>query len=104
MHYHTARYANSITSLVMIVDYVKSATSVRSVKMSEPSYLSGDTLSRSTAYEGSQEVECGECGELAEVTTTEEYSHGETTWYAEWICVCGESNSAEGWYDPNFTD
>lgn len=72
--------------------------------MSEPSYLSGDAFSRSTASEGSQEVECGECGELAEVTTTEEYSHGETTWYAEWICVCGESNSAEGWYDPNFTD
>jgi hypothetical protein len=72
--------------------------------MSEPSYLSGDPFSRSTASEGLQEVECAECGELSEVSTTEEHSHGETSWWAEWICICGESNSAEGWYDPNFND
>ena len=72
--------------------------------MSEPSYLSGDPFSRSTTFDGIQEVECAECGQLAEVPTTEEHSHGETSWWAEWICICGESNSAEGWYDPNFRD
>jgi hypothetical protein len=72
--------------------------------MSEPSYLSGDPFSRSTASEGLQELECGECGQLSEVPTAEEHSHGETIWYAEWICICGESNSREGSYDPNFRD
>jgi hypothetical protein len=72
--------------------------------MSEPSYLSGDPFSRSTASEGLQELECGECGQLSEVPTAEEYSHGETVWYAEWICICGESNSREGSYDPTFND
>jgi hypothetical protein len=72
--------------------------------MSEPSYLSGDPFSHSNNSDGIQEVECAECGQLAEVPTTEEHSHGETSWWAEWICICGESNSAEGWYDPNFTD
>jgi hypothetical protein len=72
--------------------------------MSEPSYLSGDPFSRLKSSDGLQELECGECGQLAEVPTTEEYSHGETSWWAEWICICGESNSAEGWYDPNFNE
>jgi hypothetical protein len=72
--------------------------------VSEPSYLSGDPFSNSNYTESVQEVECGECGQLAEVPTTEEYSHGETTWWAEWICICGESNSDEGSYDPNFRD
>lgn len=72
--------------------------------MSEPSYLSGDPFSRLKNSDGLQELECGECWQLAEVPTTEEYSHGETSWWAEWICICGESNSAEGSYDPNFND
>jgi len=51
--------------------------------------------------EGTQEVEC-ECGWTGEVPTTEEYSHGEVTWYAEWKCPkCKEEHSNEGWYDPN---
>ena len=62
------------------------------------------TFSNSDYSDGVQEVECAECGQLSEVPTKEEYSHGETSWWAEWICVCGESNSAEGWYDPNFRD
>jgi hypothetical protein len=54
--------------------------------------------------DGVQELECGndECTALYEVPTIEEYSHGDVTWTAEWICnQCGEENSREGWYDPN---
>jgi len=55
--------------------------------VSEPFYLSGDPFSNSDYSDGIQEVECAECGQLAEVPTKEEYSHGETSWWAEWICV-----------------
>ena len=73
--------------------------------MSEPSYLSGDPFSNSNSYESVQEVECSECGHTAEVPTSEEVGHGEVVWYAEWTCFkCGEDNTAEGWYDPNFND
>ena len=51
--------------------------------------------------DGAQELECA-CGWVGEVPTTEYISMGEVTWYAEWICPkCKESNSNEGWYDPN---
>jgi hypothetical protein len=69
--------------------------------MSEPSYLDGDPFSNSNSSESVQEVECGECGQLSEVSTQEDYSHNTVTWYVEWICVCGQSNFSEGWYDPN---
>ena len=69
--------------------------------MSEPMYMGGDPIAYSDSSDGVQEVECGECGQLAEVPTSEEYSHGITTWIADWLCICGESNSSEGWYDPN---
>lgn len=72
--------------------------------MSEPSYLSGDDFANSNAYESTQEVECAECGQAEEVSTQEDYAHGTVTWYAEWTCKCGESNTAEGWYDANHTD
>ena len=54
--------------------------------------------------DGLQEVECGNdpCTYALEVGTSEVYSHGIVTWVAEWTCPsCNESNSAEGWYDPN---
>jgi hypothetical protein len=54
--------------------------------------------------ESLQELDCGndECDACYEVPSFEEYSHGEVTWFAEWICKeCGEENSRDGWYDPN---
>jgi len=54
--------------------------------------------------DGLQEVECGNdpCTYTLEVGTTEVYSHGIVTWYAEWTCPsCNESNEKEGWYDPS---
>ena len=69
--------------------------------MSEPMWLGGDPASYASETEGTQEVECGydDCLHPMEVTTTEETSHGDTTWYAEWVCEkCGESNTKEGWY------
>jgi hypothetical protein len=54
--------------------------------------------------DGVQELDCGndECAASYEVPTIEEYSHGDVTWTAEWVCnQCGEENSREGWYDPN---
>lgn len=72
--------------------------------MTEPMWLGGDPASYSNSSDGIQEVECGNdpCTYALEVPTSEEYSHGTVTWYAEWTCPsCGESNSREGWYDPN---
>ena len=54
--------------------------------------------------ESIMQIDCGndECTASYEVPTIEEYSHGDVTWTAEWICnQCGEENSREGWYDPN---
>ena len=60
--------------------------------MSEPSYLSGDPFSNSNNSDGIQEVECAECGQLAEVPTTEEHSHGETTTLTSPISLCWRDN------------
>ena len=67
--------------------------------MSEP--MLNDPATYATTTEGTQELECGydECAHPMEVQTTEEYSHGDTTWYAEWTCAkCGQENTKEGWY------
>ena len=75
--------------------------------MSEPTYMQGDSIALSSSYDSVMEVECGwdPCSYAMEVPTSEEYSHGTVTWYAEWVCPnCGESNSKEGWYDPNDRD
>ena len=51
--------------------------------------------------EGTQELDC-DCGHTMEVDTSEDYSHGTVTWIADWTCPkCNQSNSREGWYDPN---
>ena len=72
--------------------------------MSEPMWLGGDPASYSSSSDGVQELDC-DCGHTMEVGTSEEYSHGTVTWLAEWKCPnCGQSNSAEGWYDPNERD
>ena len=69
--------------------------------MSEPRYLAGDSVAVGDYSDGTQEVEC-ECGWLGEVGTSEEYSMGEVTWYAEWTCPqCKESHTSEGWYNPH---
>jgi len=50
------------------------------------------------------DLECGNDNCLYEqsVVTDREYSHGVVTWVADWVCsTCGESNSREGWFDPN---
>ena len=74
--------------------------------MSEPMYMGGDpiALSNTVTSNSVMEVECGwdPCRYAVEVPTSEEYSHGTVTWYAEWKCPsCNEDNSTEGWYDPN---
>lgn len=74
--------------------------------MSEPMYIYGDpiALSDSVTRGSVMEVDCGNdpCRYSLEVPTTEEYSHGTVTWFAEWVCPsCNESNEKEGWYDPN---
>ena len=67
--------------------------------MSEPMYLQGDTIARSNPHFIIQDLECGDCTLEQEVEVQEEYSHGETTWYAEWTCAnCNEYNEREGWY------
>lgn len=67
--------------------------------MSEPMYMQGDPIALGNTSEGTQEVECEDCGNLTEVETEEEYSHGDTTWYAEWVCPkCNESHTTQGWY------
>ena len=69
--------------------------------MSEPMWIGGDPASYSNSSDGTQELEC-DCGHVMEVDTSEEYEHGTVTWYAEWKCPkCNQSNTQEGWYDPN---
>lgn len=68
--------------------------------MGEPMYLGGDPASYANDTDGVQELEC-DCGWIGEVGTSEEYSHGEVTWFAEWKCPsCDEAHTSEGWYDP----
>ena len=72
-----------------------------SLIVSEPLWIQGDSAAVGDYSDGVQEVEC-DCGWTGEVPTTEEYSMGEVTWYAEWNCPnCREANTNEGWYDPN---
>jgi len=67
--------------------------------MSEPMYLQGDTIALANTGYATQEVECSYCQVEATIDVEEEYSHGETTWYAEWTCPkCNEYQSMEGWY------
>ena len=71
---------------------------------SADAYYATDPFGAANEQEGDQDLECGnsECLYEQSVVTIEEYSHGEVTWFAEWICnKCGEENSREGWYDPN---
>lgn len=54
--------------------------------------------------ESIMQIDCGndECAASYEVPIIEEYSHGDVTWTAEWVCnKCGEENSREGWYNLN---
>lgn len=67
--------------------------------MSEPMYIQGDTIAKSNPHFIIQDLECTRCQVEQEVEVQEEYSHGETTWYAEWTCAeCSEYQSMEGWY------
>lgn len=68
--------------------------------MSEPMYLQGDTIALGSTNYGAQDMECGDCGAITEgVETEEEFSHGITTWFAEWTCwKCNEYHSSDGWY------
>jgi hypothetical protein len=68
--------------------------------MSEPMYLSGDTIAHSNTYETIQEVEC-DCGSTQEIPVDTEYHSftKETTWWGEWVCIhCGIEHESEGWY------
>ena len=72
--------------------------------MSEPMWLQGDPATFANTSEAEREVECGNdpCAHAQEVSVGEQYAHGVVEWFAEWVCEkCGESNTAEGWYDPN---
>jgi hypothetical protein len=72
--------------------------------MSHDSYYEGDAVTFSTLQEGDMDLECGndDCLREQSVVVEEEYSHGTVTWQAAWTCsACGESNSREGWFDPN---
>lgn len=71
---------------------------------SADAYYATDSFGAANEQEGDQDLECGnsECLYEQSVVTIEEYSHGEVTWFAEWLCnKCGEENHREGWYDPN---
>lgn len=69
--------------------------------MSHDSMFAGDPATFSNDTDGVQELEC-DCGWIGEVGTSEEYSHGTVSWYAEWKCPnCDESHTNEGWYDPS---
>lgn len=57
-----------------------------------------DPIARSNPHFKITDIEC-ECGYENEVEVQEEYSHGTTTWYAEYKCSsCGEHRYTEGWY------
>jgi hypothetical protein len=72
--------------------------------MSHDSHFEGDSFALTATVEGDMELECGNdpCRFEQSVVSEQQYSHGITSWQAEWICkACGESNSDEGWFDPN---
>lgn len=65
--------------------------------MSEPRL--DDPIARSNWHYKIMDLECSDCDSIQEVEVQEEYSHGTTTWYAEWKCLyCGEDKEQEGWY------
>lgn len=65
--------------------------------MSEPRL--DDPIARSRTHFVIMDMECGDCDNIQEVEVQEEYSHGTTTWYAEWNCsACGLDREQEGWY------
>lgn len=66
------------------------------------SYYEGDPATFSTLEEEEMDLECSNCGNDQTVIAEQEYSHKTVTWQAAWTCsFCGESNSREGWFDPN---
>jgi hypothetical protein len=72
--------------------------------MSHDSHFEGDPIALSTTSEGDMEVECSnpDCLHEQTVVSDREYSHGIVSWQADWTCsACGQSNSDEGWFDPN---
>jgi hypothetical protein len=69
------------------------------MKMSEPMCLQGDSIASSSIHFIIKDLECCKCFLEQEVEVQEEYSHGDTTWYAEWDCgSCGTTQEKEGWY------
>ena len=65
--------------------------------MSEPQL--DDPIARSAFHFVIMDMECADCDNIQEVEVQEEYSHGTTTWYAEWNCSsCGTDRQQEGWY------
>ena len=72
--------------------------------MSEPMYLSGDSVALSNGGNSEISVEC-DCGWSGEIDAWEEYTHGEVTVYAEWKCPnCDESHTSDYSYDPRADD
>jgi ribosomal protein S27E len=66
------------------------------------SHFEGDPAALSQSTEGDMDLECGNCLHDQTVVSDQEYSHGITTWQVDWTCEsCGQSNSNEGWFDPN---
>ena len=68
--------------------------------MSEPMYLSGDSVAHRSTSEEVQEVEC-DCGSSQEIYVESEYHSftKETPWWGEWKCIhCGIEHESEGWY------
>ena len=68
------------------------------------SYYEGDSFALSSTAEGDMDLECENepCHFEQSVVSSQQYSHGITTWQAEWTCkACGEANSRDGWFDPN---
>jgi hypothetical protein len=65
--------------------------------MTEP--LQEDKVASSNPHFLIRDLECGDCLVEQEVEVQEEYSHGTTTWYAEWHCAnCNTDREQEGWY------
>ena len=67
--------------------------------MTEPQL--DDPIARSNPHFKIMDMECN-CGHEQEVEVQEEYSHGTTTWFAEWECShCGEDREQGGWYSDH---
>lgn len=65
--------------------------------MSEPRL--DDPIAQSRIHFKIMDMECDDCLDIQEVEVQEEYSHGTTTWYAEWHCSnCNTDREQEGWY------